>query len=883
MTGSCRLVGIGLAVFCILPVSVHAQTSDDDEPVEEIVVTGVRAAAAAAQDIKENSAYAVDAIVAEDIGKLPDNSVAEALARVTGIQIRRDAGEANSVLIRGLPNVVTLLDGREVYTTTGRFIALGDVPANILQRVDIYKSNGASHVEGGIAGTIDVRTRSAFDNPGPHINGNLRGSYNDKAESVNPNVGLTVSNVWDTGEGGEFGALVGLSYIRSDYHEERAFNIEFTDKAGEGGTFGAGNPPPTTPILGPFVMGYIPIGGDRERTAANIALEWRPDDSTKVYFDGFVTDYADKFELDFFVGLPFLGDGTGMATVYPGTNVLHTLENHNVFTITSTQANDNSSLTQQYAAGIVKDLGRVTLSTELAHTTSDFELVNPIVDLGIVVPEIFVSTNANGTAQLDYNSSGFDITTDEGFTLANWFDNQRMDNGDSIDWRGDAEWGEFASDHIDRVAVGVRAAVRNADSIASIPGGSGGPPTTLFASEFDGLGCVSEAMASGGPDYVMTRWFTPCSSFLLNHTDQIRQAFTGTTAPKAFDPGTFFDIKEKTLAAYGEINLDGDLGSKPWSAILGVRVVKTDENLDGNFAQDTDNDGTLDYTPVSIDTSETNILPSINTKLFLTDAVIARLNYSKTLTRPNFADLNPGVALDTVVSNTTGLTGFGGNPNLQPVESDNFDLAAEWYFSADGFLTATYFYRKFKGYVQPTVEEVMFFGDTYRVTRPGNTGDGSLKGFEVGYQQFFDNLPGWLSGLGLQLNYTYMDGDTTSVDTGEKLSITGLSDQSYNIIGLYEKGPFSARLAYNWRDQFLDVRNIAAGYDLYVDDTKQLDGQLTYVVNDRITLSLEGVNLLDTEFKDFFVDPNNADLTGLFPRDTRRYDRTIILGLRSGF
>jgi iron complex outermembrane recepter protein len=171
----------------------------------------------------------------------------------------------------------------------------------------------------------------------------------------------------------------------------------------------------------------------------------------------------------------------------------------------------------------------------------------------------------------------------------------------------------------------------------------------------------------------------------------------------------------------------------------------------------------------------------------------------------------------------------------------------------------------------------------YRVTRPGNTGDGSLKGFELGYQQFYDFLPGLLKGFGLQANYTYMDGDTTNVDTGLELPITGLSKQSFNVVGLYVRGPLSARLAYNWRDDFLDVRNIAAGYDLHVNTTKQLDGQLTYRLNDKFTVSLEGVNLLDTEFKDYFVDPNNVQLTGNFPRDTRRYDRAIILGVRSAF
>jgi iron complex outermembrane recepter protein len=848
---------------------------------EEIVVTDVRSAAAAAQEIKQRSDFVVDAIVAEDVGKLPDNSVAGALARVTGIQIRRDANEANSVLIRGLPNVVTLLNGREVFTTTGRFIALGDVPANLLEHVEVYKSNGASQLEGGIAGTIDVRTRRAFDNPGSHVYANARAPYNDKSEKVDPNLGLTLSRTWGT----TFGALAGVSFIGNRYHEERAFNIEFVDQAGAGGAFGAGNPPPARPLLAPFVMGYIPIAGDRKRTAGNLALQWRPDDQTELYAEGFVTRFQDEFELDFFVGLPLLGNGRAQATLNSGTNILHTLRNSNVFTITSTQANDNESLTQQYAVGGSRRVGHLRLSTDLSLTRSEFELVNPILDLGIVVPQVFVSTNADGTAQLDYGGPGFDIATDEGFGLINWFDNHRTDNGQAVDWRGDAEWADPASAHVEKLAFGLRVSDRGADSIGGIPGGAGAPVTgNRLASEFPGLGCVSEPMADGGPDYVMTRWFTPCRDFLLNNTGLIRQAFTGTTARKPLDPGTFFDMNEKTYAAYGQANLKGPLGSSmAWSAVLGLRVVRTGEDLQGNLSQDTDNDGRLDYQPITIDTNTTDVLPSVNTRLSLTERVVARASYSRTLTRPNFADLNPGVALSTIVSNTTGLTGFGGNPNLRPVKSNNFDLSAEWYFTKDGFLTATGFYRDFNGYVQPSVENVTFFGDVYRVTRPGNTGDGSLKGFELGYQQFYDVLPGVLKGFGLQANYTYMDGDTTNATTGVRVSITGLSKQSFNVVGLYVNGPVSARLAYNWRDDFLDVRNIAAGYDLHVDTTKQLDGQVSYKVNDKFTVSLEGVNLLDTEFKDFFVDPNNLGLTGNFPRDTRRYDRTIILGVRSSF
>jgi len=500
------------------------------------------------------------------------------------------------------------------------------------------------------------------------------------------------------------------------------------------------------------------------------------------------------------------------------------------------------------------------------------------------VPEIFVSTNANGTARLDYGGGNFDIARDEGFFLVNWFDNHRDDHGKSLDWRADGEWSNPASQHIQSITAGVRFADRHADSIGGIPGGTGDPVTGFhLVSEFPGLGCVSEPMAPGGPDYRMNEWFTPCRDYLLNNTSVIREAFTGTTARKPFDPGTFFDMKETTYAGYAQASLRGLVGSSAWSAVLGVRVVHTKENLQGNLSQDTDGDGQLDYMPVTIDTSTTDVLPSVNTKLSITSQVVGRFTYSRTLTRPDFPDLNPGLSLDTVLSNTTGLRGSGGNPYLKPVKSNNFNLSAEWYFSRVGFLTATGFYSDFNGYVQPTVESVLFNGDTYRVTRPGNTGDGHLQGFELGYQQFYDFLPGFLSGLGLQANYTYMDGTAVNLDTGVELPITGLSNQSFNIIGLYVHGPVSARLAYNWRDDFLDVRNIAAGYDLHVAATKQLDGQISYRFNDQITVTLEGVNLLDTEFKDYFVDPNNTQLTGNFPRDTRRYDRTFIIGVRAAF
>jgi outer membrane receptor protein involved in Fe transport len=160
------LAGIGLLSSASVWAQATATADAGAEAAAEVsvvTVSGVRRSAQNSQQIKMRSDQVIDSIVADDIGKFPDNNVAETLARVSGIQIRRDSGEASAVMIRGLRDVTTLLNGRELFTTTGRYVNLADIPATMLQRVDVYKSQGADQVEGGVAGIIDVRTNRPFD------------------------------------------------------------------------------------------------------------------------------------------------------------------------------------------------------------------------------------------------------------------------------------------------------------------------------------------------------------------------------------------------------------------------------------------------------------------------------------------------------------------------------------------------------------------------------------------------------------------------------------------------------------------------------------------------------------------------------------------------
>ncbi len=884
------LISAASAMTLLIAAPAMAQTAvaKEDQTVDEIVVTGQRQAAQSALQIKKNNDLVVDSIVAEDVGKLPDNNVADALARVTGIQVRRDSGEANSVLIRGLPNLVTLLNGREVFTTTGRYIALADVPANMLQRVDVYKSAAADQIEGGIAGSIDIRTRRPFDFSGAQFNAFGHAAYSDKAKKWNPDFGATASDRWETGAG-EFGALLGVSFVERDYHEERAFNVRSDDHTG---SFSPAHPlpPGITSINGPFVMGYIPIAGDRKRKAANFALQWRPDDTSELYFEGFVTDYKNVFELDFLVGLPWLGDGNLSATVFPGTNQLKTLTNHNVFTIMSTQANDQHSNTNQFSGGGYKEWGAVKVSTDLSVTNSFFKYENPIMDSSTIVPLVQVDTSHDGTAQLNYTSPGYDITNPAAYNIENWFDNYGKQTGTSVDWRADVVYTAPSDEFIREISAGVRYADRSAESNQSY-GGAAYPFTHTSVSTLPGLNGVSEAMADGGPDYITTQWYTPSASYLLNNTDKVRAQTAllydhnvtsaaefalrndPVTGKRRIDPGMFFSDVEKTYAGYVQSKIGGDLGSVPWSGVVGLRLVRTEQTLGGNNVDTAT--AVLRYTPTSKKNSSVDLLPSANLRFNLRPDLIARVSVGRTVTRPDFAQLNPGVSLSTVVSNTTFLSGSGGNPGLKPVTSDSLDTSLEWYFSADGFLTAAYFHRNIDGYVETTSANEVINGTTYIMTRPSNSGKDKLDGVELGYQQFYDFLPGPLSGLGLQANATFMEGSMKNAVTGVKTEFRGLSKFSYNLAVLYEKGPISGRVAYNWRKHFLDTPNFEnSGFDLIADDTAQMDASLSYKVGDKLTFTLEGVNLLDTEFKDYFTDKH------LYPRDTRRYDRQVLLGFR---
>jgi TonB-dependent receptor len=262
-------------------------------------------------------------------------------------------------------------------------------------------------------------------------------------------------------------------------------------------------------------------------------------------------------------------------------------------------------------------------------------------------------------------------------------------------------------------------------------------------------------------------------------------------------------------------------------------------------------------------------MPSFNARAQIQDDLFLRLAASRTVTRPTFAQLNPGLTLNNSTATLLG-SGSSGNPALAPVKSDNADLTLEYYFGPTSSVTGAVFYRHVYGYIQNEVTSSTLAGVTYNITSPVNASAGVIKGLEVGYTQFFDFLPGWWNGLGVQANGTYVDG-----------TFANISRYSYNLVGIYEHGPVSFRVAYNWRAGFLAGPADGGGQQpgtVYADAQPWLDLSASYKVNDNLTLTFDATNLLDSYYQDHFG--KGAANAYAYSRDTRRFDQTIEFGLR---
>lgn len=861
-----------------------APAPDGSGQVEEVVVTGLRGSLVGAQQIKRNATQVVDSIVAEDIGKLPDNTVSDALQRVTGIQITRGGGEVGTVLIRGLPDIETLINGRETFTGTGRGVALQDIPSELVAGIDVYKTNTPDQIEGSIAGVVDIRLHRPFDFTGLQAAGNARALYADQIGKWSYIGSGLISDRWTTKDGQEFGLLLGLSYNRRKYEDQTAFNFGFNrfNNAATGGT----------DLLIPDTVGGLVTDGDRKRTGANFAVQWAPTPDIEVYADGLYTGYRQDYDVNFFVGLPKAGNVTattaqaGSATAETGgVPVASRITTRDNFTITSKQTFHQETDGYQFDIGARWRHGNSAWATEFTYNKSDVTSVQYVLDTAFVVPQIDYDFNKDGTPSLDFN--GYDFTDTGNLNLLTLFDNSNAAHSKSTAWRGDYTYTFDNGGALTNIKAGVRLSRRTGDSGGT--NGTGFPLGFLPGANFPGLG-------TNAPDNIIDGrlgvdgFALASTDFLRSNIEELRALAGLPTSGRAFDPALVFDLEEKTFAAYGQAGFAFNAGAMPIDGVLGVRLVRTETEL--NAIQVTNFPGNPPppplVEPIRGQSDDWNVLPSFTLKARPTDNLILRVVAGETILRPQFAQLDPATSLTQLgITGGTFGSGSGGNANLQAVKSKNLDGSIEYYFSNSGSVSLAGFYKKLNGYIQTYATPEIFPGSngvpqTFLVARPRNTGDGTLKGLEAAYTQFFDFLPGALSGFGLQANVTLSEGSVEAPPvTGQPITeqpITGVSKYSYNIIGMYEKYGLSVRLAYNWRSKWTDSYSTALpGGRIVVDPLAFLDFSASYNLTDNLTVTVDATNLLNETYHDSF------GTSGYTPRDTRQYDRTFGAGIRFRF
>jgi iron complex outermembrane recepter protein len=560
-------------------------------------------------------------------------------------------------------------------------------------------------------------------------------------------------------------------------------------------------------------------------------------------------------------------------TLFPGTDDAATMSFANplISTVGAYRLDDDTN--RQFVLHAAWTPGQWKIVGDLSRVTATEILENPAVDVGGVAPELTQITSISGVTQQIV--SGFDSSDlgNYGGTDSNYdsymYDTEQHFQGGETAGRLDVTY-SLPSGFITSVQGGARIARRTdtfnqwtafgavtTGGIAATSGWFGEVPFSPFFSATE-TGAVE-------PQYVV---FNP--NVLKYNLAGIYDAYGITPAT---DGGSAdYNIDERNYAGYLRLNFAQDLGPVPMSGNIGIRLVRHEDFESGTLSES----GT--YVPASFSYGKTYPLPSINLLFKLTPTLQARLAGSRTVSYPDFSQLDPSISLLPAQGAAN-----GGNPYLRPTTANMFDASLEWYFAQGSALTGDVFYKRLQNFLLQETEQDAFTIDSikYNLTGPIDGGSGTIKGFEASYQQFFTFLPSFLSGLGAELAYTYIDAQAPTAVVGTTTTLPGLSKNSYSAVGLYQQGPLSLRVAYDWRSQFYTTiyngsnAQLAAN-PIYTKDYGWMDASAEYNVKSWLTLYAQGSNLLRTRIVEFYG-------VQTLPQSYTINDREAELGFRVKF
>ena len=911
-----RMLPITMAISIALAGQSYAaegQTKSVDKSIEVINVSGIRSSLDRALQNKRNSDSLVDGIAAEDIGKFPDQNVAEALQRITGVSISRTNGEGSQVTVRGFGpefNQVRINDRLMASATKGRDFDFQQMPSELISGADIIKTPTANMSEGSIGAQINIRTARPIDSDKFTANFSAKARYNDLADKVDPQLTGIVSNSFLDNT---LGMLFGVSYVESNNRTDMTGGVRSSVFDGRNGDVNgapimdaAGNAISVTDIRFPGRQEYRVETESRERFAINGTLQWIATEDVLTTFDVFYTDFNRQ------------GTGFGIqAPLQSGAFSNVHASQYNTLTAGTTTPQrfdvlqiDQGSDSQTFLIGFDTDIDYDTwsLHASISHSQAKADITRS--DL---VPQI---GSGNGTDDLGFIS--FDRRNSDVMEI-----NTNIDVADTRNIR--AHWNNTQTDKVkDKISElklsGIKELDLELEILDTVEAGIFYTKQTKSVAHYgtDGNQDCFETCGSGIAMGESLFGVLPFNDYLSNESGSFprqwiyikdvagyKKALSDLKGFDAFSesyvPRASTEVEEETSGAFIQANFDGgEIADMPWSGNIGLRYFKTsvessgaDQLLTKIWRNDPNNPNATallvsysDEMPLTSKNDYSGFLPSINFKLDINDNWVFRTAAAKVITRPTIDSL--GVAQSYVTSNIESFGVTSGNPNLEPFEVYQFDASFEYYADNGNAYTLAFYVKEIKTFISEStiIEDSGFdlssnFGEDIDLmqarTANQNRDGGRITGFELAGTHFFDYLPGWPSGMGIQANYTYANSEDDNIlpnelpaVTASKFNVEGFAKNTFNTSVFYDKDDFQARIAYNWRDEYLLSRRGSRSFGLpeIVDAYGQFDLSMTYNINEDITISLEGVNITDERT---YITEDVKDRVSLMSYSGRRF------------
>lgn len=930
--------------------SVSAEESEikQDNEIEVITVTGIKGSLVRAIDLKRNESGVTDIISSEEMGKFPDTNLAESLQRITGVSVSRTNGEGSQITVRGFGpsfNLLTL-NGRQMPGNgTSRSYSLENLSSDGVSTVTVHKSAKAENISGGLGATVNIGTLRPFDSPGEKfsLSGKLmHDTSNVEGDDVAPELSLLYSNTFadDT-----LGFSMALNHHRRDFQQQRAqvrgWNlmeapvrddvIDARPRDGEGNLIGA------DVAFFPRNLQYNKTDVGRERINANATLQYAPIDDLVVTLDFVGTDVTNgKNSVTMGQWHDFGGNIGAYELDENGTAVwAEFLRNDSSTTFTRStervaarsyglnltwQATDDLSFELDYhdSDNQIDNTGDPATRSQLIMSMGSNQLQTKYYDYRTgEIPQYQVLWN-NGSNVL----APEDI--DSNYSKYNYYDQNT--NIKQLQLHGDWESSydsplinvEFGLARTEQTMFGESAKTNNTMSAGFDPSYSHIYPDGMFT--LVDLGDFLDQFDGGGNDLVTSYYYdVDFNELAARNTAFFNEALLGDKAfsirgaygPEAMERYSERSLEEITTSIYVQSSWEFELADLPVYLNVGLRYEETDVTTlsfqpiatsmwwKGNAGS---NDWHTQFAASDgFDEREGDydaFLPMLDLAVDLSDDLIARMSFGKSISRANPGALMGGVSIGSTTS-VGARTASGGNPNLLPYESVNFDLSLEYYYAEGSYASLGYFKKDVKNFIdndittgvtlngiQDIAEGARWaqavadlgggdqtFGDIYdqmiangavadangylkpaaddplalyALTSPVNISDEKMvQGIELALQHLFGE-----TGFGASVNATFVDGDVEfDVDLLEKQSpLIGLSD-SANFRVFYEKDELSVNVVYAWRDKYLSATGQEGGSSESPPQFRKAYGQLDLSVNydltEELTVSFNAVNLTD--------------------------------------